>query len=137
MNRLVAYHRCLLLYNVIGIRVPRDHSVRETYWRFQRDLPVALLLAIHILSNEKLLNVVPSMKYLCTHRTERINCRNIITTSIAYRLLQTNLNSTLTYYNQESHHLLHAVLASEPSVQGDTSHSSQNTLYKTYIRVTD
>jgi len=92
---VVAYHQCLLSHNMIGIRVSRNGLVRETYRRFQRDLPVALLLAIHILSNEKLLNVVPSAKYLCTHRTERINCRNIITTSIVYRPLQTNLNSTL------------------------------------------
>ena len=59
---------------VLSIRIPREHSVRKNYLNFRRDLPVSLLLAIHYLSNgcEKLLDVVPSVNYLCTHLTNAL-----------------------------------------------------------------
>ena len=59
---------------VLSIRISREHSVRKNYLNFRRDLPVSLLLAIHYLSNgcEKLLDVVPSLNYVCTHLTNAL-----------------------------------------------------------------
>ena len=58
---------------VLSIRIPREHSVRENYLNLRRDLSVSLL-AIHFLSNgcEKLLDVVPSLNYVCTHLTNAL-----------------------------------------------------------------
>jgi len=61
--------------NILSIRVPR---VRKNCLPFRRNLPVSLLFAMYFLSNgcEKLLDVVPSANYLCTHLTEQNQLSN-------------------------------------------------------------